>query len=179
MYILANSAHPQGCYKGLVQGMIYRYFRLNSEHDNFIMMTCKLYTRLVNRGYHKKSTKELILDTVSNLLSHGKPSTNQNSNQTFHPPLIFKTTYIRGTIRSYLRQIIFDTLETSMNNNNLPLEKLIIAFKRQKNIKELLFLAKLYLPQDINISKIRRTPIQYFLCKGYTENNALSTPDVH
>ena len=54
-------------------------------------------------------------------------------------------------IRSYLREIIYKNLETSLNKSDLPLNRLIIAFKRQKNMKELLSPSKLHLPKDLSI----------------------------
>ena len=159
--------------------MIHRYFRLNSAQEDFISITCKLFTRLVNQGYQKKDIKELIMDSINNLINKHSPTSETISNPDPNPPLIFKTTYHKGIIRSHLRDIIYKNLESSLNNNNLPLDRLIIAFKRQRNIKELLSPSKLYVPLDLSIPSIRMTPVQYYLRKGYCNNNIQDSNDAN
>ena len=104
LYILQHSAHPHGCFKGLVEGMIRRYFYLNSDIVDFISMVRKLYTRLINRGHHKSDTKKLIVDAVHNLTPRNYTSKISNPNPTL--PFIVKATYQRNLKRSTLRNII-------------------------------------------------------------------------
>ena len=68
-YILSSSAHPHGCLKGLIEGMVYRYFRLNSNLSDFLHIIGKFFTRLVYRGYKKDNIKEMILDATEKVIS--------------------------------------------------------------------------------------------------------------
>ena len=52
LYITPQSAHPPGMIKGVIFGLVQRYYEQNSDKKDFIYFTKLLFTRLVSRGWN-------------------------------------------------------------------------------------------------------------------------------
>ena len=163
LYVMNHSNHPNGCLKGLIQGMTFRYYKLNTKIEDFKEMLKKFFQRLVNRGYQKDIVKNLIIEATKKLEIKKINSTSLQSN--LLSTHIFKTTYFNKTNKYYLRQMIHKYILIQKNIDGIEYKRLIIAFKRQKNIKEIMFPSKLILPPNLNLQLLRSTPTSVYLQK--------------
>ena len=66
-----------------------------------------------------------------------------------------------------------------MKENEMEFNRLIIAYKRQKNLKELLSPSKLFLPRSLDLKKLRLTPIEHYLKPSANHIEAYKDPDIH
>ena len=65
LYIKNRSVHPHGCLKGLIDGMILRYYKLNSNNEDFLHCVKKLYQRTIKRGHNKDEIKDMIINATA------------------------------------------------------------------------------------------------------------------
>ena len=50
LYIPPHSAHPASCLKGLIYGVLLRYWEQNTDHEDFVKLAGLLFRRLLDRG---------------------------------------------------------------------------------------------------------------------------------
>ena len=51
LYIPPHSAHPASCLKGLIYGILLRYWQQNTDHDDFVTLAGLFFHRLLARGH--------------------------------------------------------------------------------------------------------------------------------
>ena len=63
LYIPPHSAHPPGMIKGMVYGLLRRYYEQNSGREDFLHIMSLLYKRLIWRGWDQEFLKKLFLSS--------------------------------------------------------------------------------------------------------------------
>lgn len=123
-------------------------------------MVSKFFNRLLKSNYNKDLVKSEIIKTIS--------SFNNTKVSTYNLPkiedklLIIKATYFTNLKRNKLRQLALKHLPVTKETSNLCYNKLIIALKRRKNLKEILFPSKLHIPTNLHINSIRKDPYELY-----------------
>eukprot|EP00956_Cyclotella_meneghiniana_P035166 scaffold112213_cov44-Cyclotella_meneghiniana.AAC.7 len=74
LYIPPASAHPAGCIKGTIFGLICRYYAQNTYHKDFIFFVRLLYRHLLNQGWQKELIRPMILDACTIVRRKNPPS---------------------------------------------------------------------------------------------------------
>ena len=176
LYIPPHSAHPPGMLQGLVFGLMETYLLQNTQWSNYITYVRLLYQRLLARG-HKPDRLKTVFTAAAEHLSkksldipspsligdmvRKKSKLINDHHLFFHPPFgpqeisrrEIQMSYARTCNRPYghsLRRIKNDESEMTMR-----IERLIIAYSRPKNLRDVLNPTKLKETDEINVSKFR------------------------
>ncbi len=145
LYIPPLSAHPPGCFKGLIAGELKRYWIQNSPAD-FKRILVKFITRLIERGHSLQSLIPLLKNAAANL--------NKNT-PTTKADVPDKTLFIHwkyhphGLQNNDIRQAFDNTLK-----GFIPFNQMRIALSRQKNLRDILTRAALTLPENLKIQDL-------------------------
>lgn len=70
LYIPANSAHPPGVLKGMINGILCRYWMFSSQKQTYIQHTKDFFKRLIDRGYTINALQPLFLQAASRISSN-------------------------------------------------------------------------------------------------------------
>ena len=160
LYIPPQSAHPPGVIKSLIHSQIKKYWHQNTNSDDFIKITRAFFQRLIALGHNHNKIKEIFLQTAKQL-DNDNEKTLYNETLATNKKTI-NTTYIKWRFhptdinRKTIQHIYSATCErpTELSNagfRDLPTEtgermhidKLTIAFTRDKNIRDLLIPSRL------------------------------------
>lgn len=68
LYIKNRSTHLHCCLKGIIDRMILRYYKLNSEQKDFLHCVKNLYKRTIKRGNNKDKIKDIIFSETAKVL---------------------------------------------------------------------------------------------------------------
>jgi len=100
LYIPPTSAHPTTCFKGLIIGELLRYWNQNSSQNDFITITNKFISCLLQRGHLLKDLipkLRVAVATIDNIThntqehtNHNKPDESLYIHWQFHPKDINK-----------------------------------------------------------------------------------------
>ena len=173
LYIPNHSASPPGLLKSLVFGLLSTYKRQNSVDEDFKSIVCKLFERLVARGYARDTLNILFQEVAQKLDSFAyrkKEKTKQfikkskleqmEDNLFFHLPF-----HPKSVSRSFIQEKYKQFCEKpdtqgesfrSMKNGNggkMKIEKLTIAYSRAKNLRDLLSPSKLSEFEDCTVQQ--------------------------
>lgn len=139
-YIHSKSYHPKSQIKNIPYGQALRAKRISTEEENLQSALENIKKNFVNRGYNPQDIDEQFLRTKDidrkELLEY-KEKSNDNK-------LKFITTFNRSLPK--IRDVIgknWDILLTNEKQAEIFKDKPIIAFKRNRNLKDLLGGAKL------------------------------------
>ena len=58
-------AHPSGCIKGTIFGLVRRYYAQNTYHRDFVHFVQLLYYHLLHRGWQREVIRPMILDACT------------------------------------------------------------------------------------------------------------------
>ena len=139
-YLHNKSYHPSSCKRSIAYSQALRIRRICSEDSEFMVHTNKLVERLIERGYDKSAVQEQITKVYemsrNSLLAtkEKQPITNN----------ILSVTYNKNLPN--LREAIDNNWNIlSINSTIAPLftQKPIIAFRRNRNLQQLLCKHKL------------------------------------
>lgn len=146
LYVPAYSAHAPGALRGLVTGLLLKYKRQNTFIDDFHQFKQLLATRLLARGYSATELRQ-IFDNV--LRSHIYSNTNTTTSS---EKLFFKLTFDpNGASRSKIYSSLqLERLQKLILDHNLG--KVLICFKRSKNLGDILSSSKHKLPSSTSFS---------------------------
>ena len=67
LYLPSASAHPRGCIKGTVYGLINRYYSQNTYRKDFVYFVVLLYRRILDRGWEREFIRDLILEATTKI----------------------------------------------------------------------------------------------------------------
>ena len=164
LYLPPHSTHPPGITCSLIYSLIRKYWIQNSLKEDFTSIIKSLFQRLIVRGHHSKRLYKLFIATANTLDSKPiNPSSLQQLNHnntplTPHPNTIFlKWKYHPPYLpKRNLRQIYTSTCETPSphsangfqhlptdNGAVLKINKLTIAYSRDRNIRDILIPSRL------------------------------------
>lgn len=147
LYIPPASAHPTGCIKGTIFGLVRRYHAQNTYRQDYINYVRLLYRRLKQRGWDKAYIRPLIIEAcnVAERTSQAPttPATLSQANDeenrlfihlVFHPDDIPRKR-IQELYQIHCGDLLRDELEISRPT---------IAYSRPKNIGDFITKAKLH-----------------------------------
>ena len=173
LYIPNHSASPPGLLKSLVFRLLSTYKCQNSDPEDFKSIVCKLFERLVARGYQRETLNQLFQEVAKKLdsnalrkrgksdrlIRNGKLETMDN-NLFFHLPF-----HPKGVSRSFIQEQYKTYCETpddmgesfrSMDNGlhgKMKIKKLTVAYSRAKNLRDLLSPSRLLEFEDCTVQQ--------------------------
>ena len=155
LYIPPHSAHPPGVIRSLIHSQIRKYWHQNTKSEDFVNIIKAFFQRLIARGHNHNKIKEIFLQTAKHLDNNNTNirdtvairKNKQNLNTTyikwrFHPEDISRKT-IQNIYAATCEQPTnlsstgFRDLQTE-SGNRMCIDKLTVAFTRDKNIRDLL-----------------------------------------
>lgn len=147
-YLSYDSAHPRSVFRGLIKGETIRYARCSTNQQEFLDKVSFFSSKLENRGYNKHSIKKITNGVNHDLryryLYSSKPPTK-------NIPLVFVTHYapqIHTTDLKSAFQKHWHFIEDQPTLVKLFPEPPILAFKRAKNIRDMIVKSKLPVSVD-------------------------------
>ena len=152
LYIPFTSSHSSYCKKSIIWSLCYRYFMLNDSNDDYINQVIKLYNRITRRGYPPSNTKQIIVEATQFLERKTKQISSKNSNKKSleDSTFIFKTTFSNSFDKDHIKKLIKKHLTfTTEPESNFNFKRNIIAFKKDKNLQEILSPSKISVPQKL------------------------------
>jgi hypothetical protein len=129
LYPVYNSAQPPGVRTGLIKGLLLKYKMQNSEHHEFCKMVNLLFHRLLARGFQGNLLKPLFMKA----LKDPTPITKTASRTIF-----YKIPFDPNGITKDLLRHQFGISNLSLLLEKMNCGRLIICYKRPKNIGELI-----------------------------------------
>ena len=125
---------------------------LNDSNDDYINQVIKLYNRITRRGYPPSNTKQIIVEATQFLERKTKQISSKNSNKKSleDSTFIFKTTFSNSFDKDHIKKLIKKHLTfTTEPESNFNFKRNIIAFKKDKNLQEILSPSKISVPQKL------------------------------
>jgi hypothetical protein len=110
LYIPPSSAHPAGCLKGTVYGLIRRYYAQNTFRHDFVRLVLLLYRRLIDRSWKREAIRSLWKPAV---LSNEKLNLQQLCRLNLQATVWMTRTRIDSSFTSSIIQTIFHANESS------------------------------------------------------------------
>jgi hypothetical protein len=167
LYIPPHSAHPPGVTRGLIFGMIQRIFRLTTDTADQKSAAIDLFRRLQARGHQAADILPTFLAALANA---AKPPTRLTNGDPDAPPLFLHLRYnsfdvtsksIQATFRTFLLHPKNEPLLPDLRNSynaRFRSHRLIVAYSRPSNLRNLLFPHKLQEAADHPVSSFLRHP---------------------
>ena len=144
LYIPPASAHPAGCIKGTVYGLIRRYHATNTNKSDYIYFVRLLYRRLLRRGWEKTFLRKLIIEACTYI--ENKPTiptaptnVDDTNNRIFIHLKYHPDDIPRQKIQELYKQYCGDIFRTE-----LDIDRPTIAYSRPKNLGDFITKAKLH-----------------------------------
>ncbi|KZS06494.1 Uncharacterized protein APZ42_030036 [Daphnia magna] len=149
-YLPPHSCHPPGIVKGLIFGEVNRIFRLTSTHSDRLDSLKRLFARVTRRGHNPTTVKKHLKAAVDRQF-HPLPPKIRTVFDNPDKPIIFHMRYhplnpSRETIQRLFHECLnFPEGEPELaelrNLDGYPIliDRLIVAFSRGLNLKNILF----------------------------------------
>jgi hypothetical protein len=150
LYIPPHSAHPPGTIKGMVYGLLRRYYEQNSLREDFLTIMSLLFRRLVERGWDPKFLQDLFLSSYERIQSKAPsraelaaslgtaPQTRQSKRLFFHLEY-----HPCDLPRRQIRKLYEEECEACLESR-LGIEEFTVAYSRPSNITNSVTSTKLY-----------------------------------
>ena len=144
--LFKSSFHPRHTYEGLVKSQILRFHRICTKENDFKEATRALFQALKDRGYSRSFLRNCFKTYLNRKVR----------SQTNSIPLIITYTSIGTTLSNMLKANFNNLL-----SQHIPFKdhKIILAYRRNKNLKDILVRAMLS-PLD-NMEESRETNTQF------------------
>jgi hypothetical protein len=151
LYLSPHSAHPPGLLKGLIAGMIYRILRLTTDAADIRSDIQSLYNRLCRRGYSCETLSPLFANAYNNVHRKLLNRTTVDETTTTENRIFLHIPYNQlGPSRRRLQALFHHHFNHPKNEPQLhdlknfegdycPTRRLVIAYHKQLNIKNVLF----------------------------------------
>ena len=112
LYIPPKSAHPPGVLKSLIFGNLQRFWRQNTNREDYVLHTSAFFTHLLNRGYEPETLTPIFEEAAAKLDSptQTKPNHRASHNTTFLHWEYHPTGISRQTIRHAFTSILSPAL---------------------------------------------------------------------
>ena len=137
-YLDTDSDHPRNCFKGLIRGETIRYLRNTNDVHVLQKLIIDFKHRLKDRGYKEDSINAEIHKALS-MTRKDILELKITDNKSTNVPLCFVTTFNKNLPN--LRTVLLKHWNMVENNNTCKRifqSKPIVAYKRSKNLKEIL-----------------------------------------
>lgn len=141
-YIHRQSSHPRSVFIGLIKGELMRFVRTATNLEDYLERAELFRQKLLLRGYSAQEfnkASEQVHHHQRNIYLKGK-----NKEQKKQTPLVFTTTYnphLRGFHKAIMKN--WEIVKNSELLNKIFPDKPIIAFRRNKNLRDSLVRARL------------------------------------
>ena len=150
LYIPPMSAHPNGCIKGTIFGLIRRYHAQNTYRRDFILFVSLLYRRLIARGWEREAMRELILEACRYVQKKANPDATENNVQPAggvddddeENRLFIHLKYHPDDVPRQRVQQLYQELCGGLFEREIGIKRPTIAYSRPKNLGDLLTKAK-------------------------------------
>lgn len=148
LYLPATSAHPPGCIKGTIYGLIRRYHAHNTYRHDYVSFVGLLYSRLLERGWSREVLRPLFLaatTAVEKKRPTELPTTTPTANSTKDAKLLFiHLQYHPDDISRQRIQQLYQEHCGEIFEHELEIERPTIAYSRAPNIADYVTQAKLH-----------------------------------
>ena len=145
LYLPASSAHPQGCIKGTIYGLIGRYYAQNSYRKDYIYFVTTLYRHLLDRSWDREFIRRLILEATSTIESRSSATTPASSRVTDDEDNLFiHLEYHPNDIGRKKLKSLYDEHCGTLFHKEMGISEPTIAYSRPKNIGDFITQAKLH-----------------------------------
>ena len=141
-YIHRQSSHPKAVFKGLIKGELMRFVRTATNVADYLDRAELFKQKLLLRGYSLNDFNSAFVQV--NHADRSKYLTEKQKELNQHSPLVFTTTYsphLSGFRKALLHN--WEIIEKSDYLRNIFSKKPIIAFRRNKNLRDTLVRARL------------------------------------
>lgn len=142
LYIPSFSAHAPSMKKGLIFGMIRRFWLQNPNEQDFIKFARLFYRHLKARGYNEQELQDLFLEASTKLdnPSLGKEQSNSADRERIFLHLRYHPFQIsRQEIQSIFHQELSETLQKESHPaeafDRFGIKRLVIAVSRAPNLR--------------------------------------------
>ena len=142
LYLHRNSCHNRHVFSAFIKGEVIRYIRNTNNQDNLQHMLTQFKLNLIKRGYKEneimRCINEALTKNILDLINKNKTKQNKNIS------LVLSSRYNPCTRK--LKQCIikhWHTLNQDEVCKEIFTEKPIIAYKRHRNLADLLTSTKL------------------------------------
>jgi hypothetical protein len=161
LYLPPRSAHAPGVLPGLIIGMTKRIYALSTEHTDRVQSLRRLFLRLCNRGHSAATLRPLFTNAIKKAHANKPAITDPYDDEKrcylhldYHPndpsstviQKIFRNTMLRPHGEPALPKL------RSMKGYRLETNRMVIAYHRPYNLKNLLFPRILREPDDKPVS---------------------------
>lgn len=138
LYTARHSAHPPGALKGLVKGILLKYFKQNTDRKDFFKLVKLFAERLQARGYSENMLKTTFKEVLTELKNRIPNQVSMNT----YPKVFFKIRYDpNGPLKEKLKEIIdvkYINELLSCGENASPIAKVIICYTKARNLGNML-----------------------------------------
>ena len=142
-YIPPSSEHSPATRKGLIYGMLIRYWNHNSDPADYRHFVGKFFNRIVASGHHPEYLKQKFLAAGKHIVAREKRLvSDQKSTPGIDPtmddtedtsrPLYFKWPYHSRGVQARDLQILFD----KYLKGHVGFDKMTVALQRPKNLRD-------------------------------------------
>ena len=153
LYIPAHSAHTPGLIKGLVYGLLRRYYYQNSKDSDFVHFKNLLFNRLLARGWDRAVLSPIFSTSLEKIKTSSKLPPAPKGDATLEERLFFHLQYHPCDIpRSDIRKFYSEELEEVVKKE-IGIDLFTIAYSRATNIGDVISKAKLYEVSEEEVSK--------------------------
>jgi len=149
LYLPASSAHTPNCIKGTIYGLVKRYYEQNTYRKDYVNFCGLLYSRLIKRGWKREYIRELINQASSTVEARAKCTTVPTQTRCqdlerenllfihvqYHPDDITRR-QIRAEWDKHCGKLFEEELGLT--------QQVIVAYSRQKNIRDYVSQAALH-----------------------------------
>ena len=148
LYLPFASAHPQGCIKGTIYGLINRYYAQNTYRKDYANIVRLLYHRICERGWDSQYIHDLIINASRHVetksTTQQQQATLQQQNETERDDIFIHLQYHPDDIsRRQLRRIYEDHLAVPLKRE-IDINRAVVAYSKPKNIGDYVTQAKLH-----------------------------------
>jgi hypothetical protein len=166
LYIPPHSAHPPGVTSGLIFGMIQRIFRLTTETADQKSAITDLFRRLQARGHQATDILPIFLAAVAKAskpprITSADPDAPPMFLHLRYNPFDVSSKVIQATFRTCLLHPKGEPLLPDLRNPHnayFRSSRLIIAYSRPSNLRNILFPRKFQEAADHQVSSFLRPP---------------------
>jgi hypothetical protein len=147
LYLPLASAHPQGCIKGTIYGLVGRYYAQNTYRRDYVAIVGLLYHRICERGWEAAFVHDLIIKASRHAEEKAAAPTEAPSTQRkkrANDEVYIHLQYHPDDIsRQQIRSLYNDHLAIPFKED-LRVKRAIVAYSRPKNIGDYVTQAKLH-----------------------------------
>ena len=153
LYLPAHSAHAPGMIKGLVYGLLRRYYYQNSKYSDFTHFSNLLFNRLLARGWDRAVLSPIFSKSLEKIKASPKLPPSPKGDASFEERLFFHLQFHPEDIpRSDIRKFYSEELEEVVKKE-IGIDLFTIAYSRATNIGDVISKAKLYEVSGKEVSK--------------------------